>query len=214
MTRKRWIALVVFIFLASRFVAIDRGGAYDRDAGSPIWVFDHGYHAGLTLSRESLSKFGGDKSQSWLLQFPDADWFEFGWGDAGFYFEVPTFEDVTAKIAAKALFLPSDSVVHVATGAGSPWDVFSHSEGVEIPVTDMALRDILGFVERGAQSSVPLGPGLYGISAFYEGQGKYHLFQTCNSWVSQALRAGGLASAPGPSVASLGLVWDLKRRYW
>ncbi|MGR3637273.1 MAG: DUF2459 domain-containing protein [Shimia sp.] len=183
----RVAALFLGLALVSRFAAFGADDGYDRDRGTPIWVFDHGYHAGLTLSRETLLTFGGDKSQSWLSQFPDADWFEFGWGDSGFYFEVPTFDDVTLGIAAKALFLLSDSVVHIATGAGSPWDVFTQSEGVEIPVTDEALEQIVAFVESGAQSSVPLGPGLYGVSAFYEGKGKYHLFQTCNSWVSQAL---------------------------
>ncbi|MGR3712954.1 MAG: DUF2459 domain-containing protein [Shimia sp.] len=206
--------MALVLALASRFNAVDRGDAWARDTGTPVWVFDHGYHAGLVLQRESLQQFGGHFAAAWLAQFPDADWFEFGWGDAGFYYDVPTFSDVTVGIAAKALFLPSDSVLHIATGHGSPWQVFTQSDGVEVPVTDAALREIVAFVEAGAAADVQLGSGFYGESAFYEGQGKYHLFQTCNSWVSQALRAGGLASAPGPSLFSAGLLWDLKRRYW
>ena len=122
-------------------------------------------------------------------------------------------QDVTLAIGAKALLWPSESVLHVATGQGSPIDVFSRSDGVEIPATDEALAQILAFVETGAASDVPLGPGLYGVSAFYEGRGAYHLFQTCNSWVSQALRAGHISAAPGFGVLSSTLVWDLKRWY-
>lgn len=148
-----------------------------------------------------------------MVQFPDADWFEFGWGDAGFYFEVPTFDDVTLSIGARALLMPSPSVLHIATGRGSPVEVFAASDHVALKLSDQALSDVLKFVERSAVSPDQLVPVLYGVSAFYDGRGKYHLFQTCNSWVSQVLRAGGLASAPGPSVISGGLLWDLQRRY-
>ncbi|WP_158500697.1 DUF2459 domain-containing protein [Shimia marina] len=176
-------------------------------------MFDHGYHAGLVIPREGLERFGEGLAEAWLVQFPDADWFEFGWGDAGFYFEVPTFDDVTLSIGARALLMPSPSVLHIATGRGSPVEVFAASDHVALKLSDQALSDVLKFVERSAVSPDQLVPVLYGVSAFYDGRGKYHLFQTCNSWVSQVLRAGGLASAPGPSVISGGLLWDLQRRY-
>lgn len=213
MTLGRCLSLVLMLSLASRFVAFGADDGYDRDRGSPVWVFDHGHHAGLVLRRETLAQFGAETAQAWLLRFPEADWFEFGWGDAGFYFEVQTYADVTLAIGAKALLWPSDSVMHVATGQGSPFDVFTHSDGIEIPVTDDALAAIVAFVEDGTANDVPIGAGLYEESAFYEGQGKYHLFQTCNSWVSQALRVGDIRSAPAPAVFSAGLLWDLKRRY-
>ncbi|MFY0659961.1 MAG: DUF2459 domain-containing protein [Shimia sp.] len=197
----------------SRFVSFGASDGYDRDTGTPIWIFDHGYHAGLILPRRALKDFGGAHSDVWLTLFPEADWFEFGWGDKGFYFDVPTFADVTFAIGAKALFWPTETVMHVAVGTGSPWTRFTHSEGIEIPVTDMALKKLVSFVEDSVESSQMLGPGLYGVSAFYKGRGKYHLFQTCNSWVSQALRAAGVKSAPAPAVLSSGLMWDLQRRF-
>ena len=209
----RWIALVSLLAVCSRFVVFGGDSGHDRDRGTPIWVFDHGYHAGLILSRTALVEFGGEMSDIWLAHFPAADWFEFGWGDAGFYFEVPTYEDVTFGIGAKALLWPSDSVMHVATGQGSPVALFSQSDGAEIPVTDTAIRQILLFIEAEVAAKKSIGPGLYGVSAFYEARGKYHLFRTCNSWVSQALRAGNIASAPGFGVLSSTLLWDLKRWY-
>lgn len=211
--RWRVAALILLLALASRFVAFGADDGYDRDRGTPVWVFDHGHHAGLVMSRSSLAEFGGEMSQAWLAQFPEAEWFEFGWGDAGFYHEVPSYEDVTLAIGAKALLWPSASVMHVATGQGAPFEVFTHSDGIEIPVTDEALAKMLAFVEAGAVSAEQVGPGLYGVSAFYEGRGRYHLFQTCNSWVSRALRAGDIGAAPGFGVLSSTLVWDLKRWY-
>ncbi|MBO9397255.1 DUF2459 domain-containing protein [Shimia sp. R9_2] len=199
--------------MVSRFVAIERGDPIDTDKGTRIWVFDHGYHTGLVLPRSVLETLGDRNSVDWLKQFPDAEWFEFGWGDAGFYFEVPTFRDVTLAIGLKALLVPSRSVLHIATGRGNPEIVFRSSEYITLHISADALSEMLRFVESGAVSTNQLGPGLYGVGAFYEGSGQYHAFQTCNSWVSQALRAGGVASAPGPAVLSFGLIWDLHRRY-
>lgn len=215
MTRLRWIILVLAVLaLGSRFLAFDRGGAAAHgEAGTALWVFDHGYHAGLVLPRATLARSGGALSKAWLAQFPEAEWFEFGWGDAGFYYEVPSFADVTAAVAAKALLVPSRSVLHVATGRGRPEAVFAGSDAVRLVVTDAAVMKILAFVETGTEDAQPLGAGLYLDSAFYAGRGRYHMFQTCNSWVSQALRAGGLASAPGPAVLSKSLLWDLRLRY-
>ena len=213
MSWRRWLVLVLVLGVLTRFFPLGASDGYDRDRGTPIWIFDHGYHAGLVLERSTLEEFGGDHAHAWLAQFPEADWFEFGWGDQGFYFEVPTLADVTFAIGAKALLWPTDSVMHVAVGRGSPWSRFVHSEGIEIPVTDDALRELLVFVETSVSSTEQLGDGLYGKSAFYKAHGAYHLFQTCNSWVSQALRAAGVKSAPAPSVLSSGLLWDLKRRY-
>ncbi|MCP4209521.1 MAG: DUF2459 domain-containing protein [Shimia sp.] len=209
----RWVAIAFLFGVLSRFVPFGASDGYDRDTGTPIWVFDHGYHAGLVLGRSALEEFGGDHSQAWLTHFPEAEWFEFGWGDQGFYFEAPTLADVTFAIGAKALLWPTDSVMHVAVGRGSPWTSFVNSDGIEIPVADEALRELVAFVEASVSSTEHLGDGLYGVSAFYKARGSYHVFQTCNSWVSQALRAAEVKSAPAPAVLSSGLLWDLKRRY-
>ncbi len=207
------VFLLCVIVLASRFVSVEQGSPIAEGKGTFVWVFDHGYHAGLVLPRAALESHGTTMSQTWLAQFPEADWFEFGWGDSGFYYEVPTFSDVTFSIGAKALLVPSDSVLHVVAGRGFPWVVFNNSDRIALELGASALARVLAFIESAAATEEPLGPGLYGDSAFFQGWGRYHAFQTCNSWVSQALRAGGIASSPALSVLSSGLLRDLKWRY-
>ncbi|MFY0619478.1 MAG: DUF2459 domain-containing protein [Shimia sp.] len=82
-----------------------------------------------------------------------------------------------------------------------------------LPLSTEAMQALMFFVENSTHSTQQLSPGLYWKGAFYSGVGKYHVFKTCNSWVSQGLRAAGVASAPGSSVLSSGLLWDLRLRY-
>ncbi|WP_353313974.1 DUF2459 domain-containing protein [Shimia sp. NS0008-38b] len=102
---------------------------------------------------------------------------------------------------------------HVAAGEGLPWVAFEGSDWMALPLSTEAMQALMFFVENSTHSTQQLGPGLYWNGAFYSGVGKYHVFKTCNSWVSQGLRAAGVASAPGPSVLSSGLLWDLRLRY-
>ncbi len=54
--------------------------------GAPLWVFDHGWHSGVVVERATLARQAGPVGQGgWLADFPEADWFEIGWGGtAGF----------------------------------------------------------------------------------------------------------------------------------
>jgi hypothetical protein len=39
--------------------------------------------------------------------------------------------------------------------------------------------------------------GIYPFSLFYPATGRFHLFNTCNSWTAQALTATGLGASLG-----------------
>ncbi len=213
MRRFRFLLLIALgLFLLSRFFAWEYGTPIDA-AGAPVWVVDHGYHAGLILERASLERHGGTMAAAWLRDFPAAQWFEIGWGDLGFYALVPTWADLEFGIIAQALFWPSDSVMHIATGDGDLTAVFAQSDLLRLPLSEQAMARLVAAVEASAASPVSIGEGLYLVSRFYPGRGSYHLFNTCNSWVAQMLRASGLAAAPGPALLSAGLMLDLRIRY-
>ncbi len=196
----------------TRFISWEVGDPIDPN-GASLLVVNHGYHSGLILTRQTLETHASPMGRIWLADFPDADWFEFGWGDQGFYSGVPTWSDLSIGVAARALLIPSPSVMHIATEAGDPKQVFSRSDLLELRLSDQAMALLVTSIEAGAASNKATGPGLYLNSLFYPGQGSYTAFNTCNSWVSQRLRAAGLASGAAPSLFSGGLLWDLRRRY-
>lgn len=120
-----------------------------------------------------------------------------GWGDRGFYLDTPTWADLKASTALRAMLLPSDSVMHVSCTVDQ-----SRNDSVSrIVLTDTqyvrlckAIRESLAVDERGAPRQIK-GRSYHDYDAFYEARGAYHGFNTCNSWVGRRLHDAG---APVP----------------
>ena len=58
---------------------------------------------------------------------------------------------------------------------------------------------------------IDLGPGLYPGSRFYAATGRYSLFYTCNSWIAEALRAGGCPITPAWALTGGNLAFQARR---
>ena len=210
---KRWRLWLVLATLGAWALWSPTRTDPQAPGGAPVWVFDHGWHAGVVLLREDLAAHAGPVGRGWLADFPQAAWLEVGWGDRGFYYEAGGVEDITGPLAAKALLWPTDSVLHVATGQGEPDRVFHRSTPAHFRLAPQALARLVAALEAGSAGTTPLGPGLYGDSLFYPGQGRYHLLRTCNDWVAGALRAAGIGVSRGLSTHSAPLVWELNQRH-
>ena len=212
MIGKRYlIGLLLLLWLVTR---ISWGGADVRvQDGSKVLLLDHGYHSGIVINRDVLEKYAESVGQGWLKDFPQADWFEIGWGDRGFYYSVPTFEDVTFAIGARALLWPSDTVLHVATGQGDAKQVFAASGQIEFSIAEENTRNLIAALEAGSAGKQSLGHGLYLDSLFYPGNGKYHMFYTCNSWIADVLRHADIGASPLFAQSTKGLFWELNIRY-
>jgi len=210
--KRRWIiALALCAFIVSRISF----GSVDVQVvdGHNVLVLDHGYHSGIVIYRDDLQRFGGAVAKGWLADFPNADWFEIGWGDRGFYLDVPTLSDVTFGVAASALLLPSPSVLHVATGQGDAAQVFAASGQISFSLDSAHMTALIDTLQAGSGGADGLKKGLYLNSLFYAGNGSYHMFYTCNSWVARVLRAGGVNASPLFAQSSSGLFTELNLRY-
>ena len=126
------------------------------------------------------------------MDFPAADFLEFGWGDAVYYpAKQPTF-----GMSLQAALVPTPAVVHVAGLWAEPARVYSKAEVVSLPIDDENFRRLIDFVDAsfersGAVRASATGPGLYATSRFYPAKGSFHLFNTCNTWTARALAAAG-----------------------
>jgi uncharacterized protein (TIGR02117 family) len=171
-----------------------------------ILVASHGWHTGIILERKNLD----EPMPSLAKRFPDADFYEIGWGDAGFY----QAEKITAKITLNAVFLPSDTVVHLVGLKDDPVSYFSTSEVQEVSISEEGMKSLCAFVESSfarddTGSPKMLGQGLYGDSQFYEGEGKYHLFNGCNKWTAKALCSGGVEIEPRFKITSASVMGEI-----
>jgi len=173
-----------------------------------VWVVDHGWHAGLVLARSSIPH-GLLPEQD---DFPAAAYLEFGWGDARFY----ETRDAGVALALRAALFSKGSVLHVVGLPTRPEQSFATGDVVEIRLSRPGFEALAQFVDNsfdreGQQAASRRRPGLYGDSAFYSARGRYHLWYTCNTWIADALRAGGLPITPLYAMTAGNLMWQVSR---
>lgn len=158
-----------------------------------IWVVSNGWHSGIVLARADLPESVIPES----ADFPHARYFEFGWGDAEFY----PAREAGAWLALRAAF-PGPAVMHVAGLPDHPARLWPNVTILPFAVNTEALSRLLAFLRdsfdrAGAGRAVVTARGIYPFSLFYPATGRFHLFNTCNSWTAQALTAMGLGASLG-----------------
>ncbi|TAA47062.1 TIGR02117 family protein [Corallincola spongiicola] len=154
-----------------------------------IYVVGHGWHTGIVVPSHLL----GAKFDFLQQQLPNANYFEFGWGDKGFY----QAEEITSGLTVQAIFWPTESVMHVVSLPTEPASYFSQSEVIELKLSHQAIEHLLdgiaaSFAKNKHGAPTKTRPGLYGCSWFYIGEGSYYMTNTCNSWVARMLDQAGV----------------------
>jgi uncharacterized protein (TIGR02117 family) len=187
-----------------------------------IFVLDHGYHASVVLPRGTIAVrarvLGLTSIEAALEPFGRFAWVEIGWGEEGFYRNVPSVSFSTLPHILRALFRPgNNAVLHVVGFDGVPTEVFSRSGPLRLEISREGLDRMVRALDtsllvEGKGSPVPLGPGLYGPSAFFAARGAYHFLNVCNHWLGRLLAEAGLPYAPVEATLSGGLIYDLRRR--
>lgn len=116
-----------------------------------------------------------------------------GWGDKGFFLDTPTWSDLKASTTAKALFMPSETCMHVSmTNAELMKD--TRSVRVTSEQYGQLVEFILASFERDANGKIIQIPDqhYWKNDAFFEATGTYHCYNTCNSWTGKTMRKAGI----------------------
>lgn len=153
------------------------------------YVVGHGWHTGIVLDTTDVDV------NDWpeIIDFKHRRYVEIGWGDEGFY----RAQSVDIGLAARAIFTPTPSVLHIVGFDAHPQHVFLGSDLIELRVSEEGYRRMCRAIQAtyardAAGRSLPLGPGLYGESRFYRANGSYYYPNTCNVWTARMLREAGL----------------------
>jgi uncharacterized protein (TIGR02117 family) len=174
----------------------------------PVWVVDHGWHTAIVVRRSDVDPTIWPEAGD----FAEAPLVEVAWGDREFYMA----DVATAWLAVNAALFTSGSVLHVAglrdpivTGPAVSADV---ELGVSRRGFDAMTKLFHDEYQRdGDGRAVRLGHGLYGTSWFYAARSRYHLFNTCNTWVARALQRAGLDVAPAGTLTAGGVMHQARR---
>lgn len=187
-----WLLLAGYVAagLAGGLIPANRGWTPPA-AGVRIWIVDNGVHTAIVVPKAAA---GSD----WRPLLPARDlrdpryagygYAAFGWGDAKFYRETPTWGDVGLGTMLAAAVGSDATLVHV--------------DHVPLPVVDRSTRSVvlrpaeyrrLAAFIRASFAAAPVGePGYYALDAFYTGRGRYSAVRTCNAWTGDALRYAGV----------------------
>lgn len=175
-----------------------------------VFAVGHGWHVGLVLPAAPLVAH----LPALKDRFKNTTHFELGWGDKGFY----QAQEITTGLTLQAMFWSTGAAMHVVSVPASPdlpFDYFSGSDIVEVCVSDRELSALAEFVQRSFrrdafQQPIKMKNGIYGDSQFYEAQGRYHFFNTCNKWVAKGLSSMGFSIDPTFALTSGSLLKSLK----
>jgi uncharacterized protein (TIGR02117 family) len=192
---------ILLLFLLLYFMAavglskIPVNADFDESAeGIDVYLLTNGVHTDIVLPLKNEIK-------DWSIEVdpvctksgcPQAKYVAFGWGDKGFYLNTPTWGDLKFSTAFKALFWLSTSAMHITFYNGMK----QSSRCIKIRISEKSYRDIITYIEKSFYRN-PEGKfeqiknAAYGeYDSFYEANGTYNLFFTCNTWTNACLKAG------------------------
>ena len=158
-----------------------------------IYIVDHGLHTGFVIHAPIIQSHLPELA----VRFTNTPYLEFGWGDKNFY----QADEATAGLALRAIFWPTESVVHVVALSERPDMRYSASDVVTLclePGQYALLVEFIinSFFKDNIGQIKSLKYGIYGDSQFYKGEGTYYLLNTCNNWTAKGLRSAGIKIDP------------------
>lgn len=161
-----------------------------RSDNKTIYIVNHGWHTGIVMRKKDADSYLPE-----LYDFAGAEYLEIGWGDAAYY----QAEKTTVAMTCRAALWPTDAVVHVVALPIDPATYFSTSTTSKVQRLQLSHKGFVKMVSFIADTftldsthkTIGLGRGLYEKSRFYRAEGRFHLFNNCNSWTAEAIRASG-----------------------
>jgi uncharacterized protein (TIGR02117 family) len=178
------------------YIPINSDATKIGEDGYEIYILSNGVHTDLVLPLRTAEKdwtrflsFENTKSKDTAMQYV-----AFGWGDKGFYLETPTWADLKASTAFKAMFFLSSSAMHVTFY--KEMKLGASCKKVWLSKENYGL--LVAFIHQSFQKGQN-GEYLY-ISGhayeqndgFYEANRIYNLFYTCNTWANEGLKSAHL----------------------
>ena len=161
-----------------------------------IYILTNGVHTDIVMPTKNEQidwsnqiKFENTKSADSTYQY-----IAMGWGDKGFYLETPEWSDLKVSVALKAAAGLSTTAIHATyyrslkEGEDCKKIMISKDQYNRLIkyITDSFQKD-----PEGNFINVKTNANYGKTDAFYEANGSYSLFKTCNTWTNNALKASG-----------------------
>ena len=165
----------------------------------PIYISTNGMHTDLIFPVKSDEIDWSKEIKYSHTAGKDSiqDYIAIGWGDKGFFLDVPDWDHVKFSIAFKAAFGLSTTAIH----ATYLKQVKEDDECKKIMISKDQYVKLIQYIQkdfkRDANGNIIniVTDKAYGSNdSFYEAKGTYSFLFTCNTWSNTALKQAGMKS--------------------
>jgi len=180
--------------------------AQNCTSGKEIYISTNGVHLDIILPVNEIN----DALLNQLEISANTRFVAFGWGDKQFYINTPEWKDLTFPVAFKALFLKSETAMHVTRykQVYPSWNrIVICPQQVE--TLNRYILKSFAHKENDNISKIPI-TGYGNNDTFYNATGSFSLFHTCNVWVNNALKEAGIRTAIW-SPFDVGVLYHIKK---
>lgn len=179
-----------------------------------VFIVSNGVHTDFVVP--AISPFFNWKNilddRHYDTKFSEENFLGVGWGDKGFYLDIESWATLTPKVACRAMLIPSKTLMHITVHEDLPVE----KKRIErIHLSEDQYLQLCNYIcsyfkeEKGKVIYRP-GAGYTPNDNFYEANGSYHAFSTCNFWVNRGLILIGVRM-PIWSHGGGGIFYQLKK---
>jgi len=171
-----------------------------------IYIINYSFHTGIVIpvNNESLNAVTA------LVYFKQFSFTDIGWGEEKFYQNPGD----NYCMGARAILLPNRSVLRIEGYSSRDNFILWSNYVVQIYLTKEEYLKLLAFI---SQSFAKQGSDLIiasekhsGEVIFFNSIYRYHLFNTCNTWIAEALKVSGLDVSPFLTITAGQLYDEIK----
>lgn len=192
------ILCLVSIYLLSAFCLSRITVNNDVKASDDVTIYikTNGVHTDLVVpvKHGQMDWSRQVKFSNTVLNDSTMQWLALGWGDKGFYLQTPTWADLKFSVAFNAAFGLSTTAMHatfyksLSENESCKKIIMSESQYLELTnyLLDSFEKDSTGQIKY-----INTTANYNDTDAFYEANGKYSLFKTCNTWANTGLKISG-----------------------
>lgn len=179
------------------YIAVNKDADKTGDKDISIYIKTNGVHTDIVVPVKNnrmdwtrLIKYENTDARDTTMQYVGI-----GWGDKGFYLQTPEWKDLKFSVAFKAMFHLGSSAVHATFYK----QIITGDNCKEIKISNTEYDQLVHYIKTTFQTNTAgnsihitsVNDGYGATDAFYEANGKYDLFHTCNTWANNALKSCG-----------------------
>jgi len=219
MKSRRWTyRIFILVILSSCFLlisvfidAFSNSGKKPAKTGHEktieFFVLQAGWHTGIVLRTKDILP------EDWpeVVNYQRYTFVDIGWGDEHFYQD----DEDSPALAVRAALIPTSSVIHIVPFNVHPLKLYGGETFLKrIDATSAEFsalcRIISSSFKRDKNGNLIKSQVKKNSSNFFEAKGKYHIFNTCNTWVVRCLKEAGYDVSPGGVITKQQLIKALE----